>query len=89
MLIELTEAPEDRAMHQHRELWVRVLSQGPIGPQDWNDVRTEMLDGAREDPMLGFGATPCAFYSSVWEDDDPDREEWNHEQWFIFPTLGG
>lgn len=92
MKIELTQAEVElksarsarRSIHNdHRELWVRVLTAAPVGPGDWEVIKRKV------DPeeLAGFARKPCAFYSDQWEDDDPERQEYNFEQWWIFPSV--
>jgi hypothetical protein len=82
--IELTEAEADHGLHPHSELWVRVLSSYPINPS--SDVPSEVRSQIPEGVGERYTKTACAFYSDIWEDDDPERESFGFEQWWIFPA---
>lgn len=88
--IELTEAEADRSLHPHHtELWIRVLSHEPIGPQGWDDIKKK-VDELHPEALKPYALTPCAFHADIWDEDDPERQgEFGFEQWFVLPRHGG
>lgn len=69
----------------HSELWVRVLTAVPMGPDNWDLIKHKV----EAEDLAGYARKPCAFYSDIWEDDDPEREQFNFEQWWVFPSIEG
>jgi hypothetical protein len=84
--IELTEAEADRSLHpNHTELWVRVLSDDPLNPDDWRDqIKGDLPTWASEK----YQTIPCAYHCDLWDDDDPEHEQFGFEQWWILPSRG-
>lgn len=81
--IELVEADVDNSLHVHPELWVRVLSNEPLGDKDFGKVAPGLPAGALD----GYASSPCSFWLP---DDNSEAEEqgYGFEQWYIFPRLG-
>lgn len=86
MKIELTEANVDNGIHMHPELWVRVLSNEPLGPQAWDQRIKPMVDG---ETLKAYRTAQCSFMADIWDEDDPERQEWGFEQWYILPAIAG
>lgn len=88
MKIELIGPQEaDLAMHgHHREMWVRVLGDDPLEPADWASVIRPLVKDDI-DPLKFSVTTPCAFYSDMREDDDPERADHKFEHWWILPEM--
>lgn len=90
MKVEAQEVELEMSLHaNHRELWIRVLSDDPLGPQDFDKVKPHLEPDAMKDYLLG----PCAFHvdEDDFYDDDPDAEDpkqgYAFEQWWVFPKM--
>lgn len=73
-------------LHQHGELWIRVLSQKPmeatlVVPQEVVDqLSPEMLESYNH-------RTVCNWQADLREDDDETVIEWPYEQWWALPKM--
>lgn len=92
MKIELTEADIDGDMRQsihkvHQELWVRVLSPEPLGPEAWKDCN--LVSRLPAWAVEKYLPDPCGFDCDLWDEDDADHEEHGFEQYWFLPIRGG
>lgn len=85
MKIELVEVAEDAALGQQAELWLRIVSANPLGPDDyrlaWGRFDEQEKDRIIDSIKWGAG---YKFFVDLWDEDDEDREDHGFEQWWVF-----
>jgi hypothetical protein len=84
--IELTEAEAETGLHHHSELWIRVLTSEPL--ECTPDVPERIRKQIPEEILAKYARTLCAWHEGIWEDDDPERQQYGFEQWLILPSIG-
>lgn len=87
---EVVHYEADQAMHRHSEIGVRVTSDQPLGPHDWEGVfktltvadRVHLGECCRKKYGRASELWPCMF----WETPEPEE---GFEQWWFFPLKEG
>lgn len=91
MIIELTETRAKTALHpQHPELWVRAVTEEPLGPKDFPKVLAKTSPADQQDMERYMLTEQCGFFVDLWEhSDEAGREDLGFEQWWTFPMRAG
>lgn len=87
MQIEIHHVGPEMALldNDRPELWVRVLSDEPLSPSYWDELRKQLV--ADDDRLLdGYARTSVHFYDD-FRDDEQRKSEGGFEQWWVVQSL--
>lgn len=84
MQITITEANDRVALTSGGpEVWVRVLSNRQLGPQDETFVLSKLSDEGIS-LLDRCDSKMLAFYGDLRDNDEAEDEGYEHEAWFIY-----